>query len=456
MKAEKKLKILLADDERSIRITLGDDLRAAGHEVVETDHGEEALRLVEERTFDVVITDIRMPGADGHAVLARAKALRPETEVILITGFGTVESAVEAMRAGAFHYILKPFLNEDVVQCVARIAHLKRLEEDNRRLKERLGALAGAEGLIGTSREMQEILRTVRTVAKSSASILIRGESGTGKEVVARILHLNSPRAERPFVPVSCAALPATLLESELFGHERGAFTDAYKTRKGWFELADGGTIFLDDIDDMPPETQVKLLRALQEREIVRVGGERALKVDFRLIAATKKDLKECIAAGTFREDLFYRLNVIPLEIPPLRRRPEDIPMLVEHFIRLYSPEGRTYAVKPEVMEALVRYPWPGNVRELENAVERAVVMAGEDRYLKKEHLLRPEDAAALSAGPKGSPRTLKEVVFEAERAHIEEVLRMTGGHKARAAAILGISRKCLWEKLRDYNLSDR
>jgi transcriptional regulator with PAS, ATPase and Fis domain len=344
-------------------------------------------------------------------------------------------------------------LNQDILICVEKIAQLKKLEEDNRELKERLGKLSGIEGLIGQSREMQAIVKTIRTVAKSAASILIRGESGTGKEVIARTIHLNSLRPDDKFVAISCGALPATLLESELFGHEKGSFTDAHKMRKGWFELADGGTIFLDDIDDMPMETQVKLLRAVQEREVVRVGGERPLKVDFRIIAATKRDLQEMMGNGEFREDLFYRLNVVPIEIPPLRQRTDDIPLLVRHFIEQGSPEGRAFEVKADVMDALIRYPWPGNVRELENAVERALVLAGDSRFLKKENLLRPSGQFKTASAVPVKPHTLKEAVFEAERAHIKEVLRTTGGHKAQAASILGISRKNLWEKLRDYNI---
>jgi DNA-binding NtrC family response regulator len=453
MKHKKKMKILLADDEKTIRITLGDDLKAAGHEVLDVGHGSDALQLVEEQTFDLVITDIRMPGADGVEILKKTKTLHRDTAVIVITGFGTIESAVEAMRLGAYHYILKPFLNKDILLYVEKIAQVKQLEEDNRRLKDRLGKLAGIDGLVGNSRKMQDVLKVIRTVAKSAASVLIKGESGTGKEVIARTIHLNSLRPNEKFIAISCGALPASLLESELFGHEKGAFTDAHKMRKGWFELADGGTIFLDDIDDMPLETQVKLLRTIQEREIVRVGGERALKVDFRIIAATKKDLQEMMTKGEFREDLFYRLNVVPIDLPPLRQRTEDIPLLVAHFISIYGTGAQEFEVKPEVMDALMRYPWPGNVRELENAVERAIVLAGASKYLKKEHLLKPSTQFKTAAAIPVKPQTLKEAVYDAERIHIKEVLRVTGGHKAQAANILGISRKNLWEKLRDYNI---
>ncbi len=453
MISKKKLKILLADDEKSIRITLGDELRDAGHEVMDVGHGADALDLVEEKRFDLVITDVRMPGVSGHDILKRTRELHQDTAVIVITGFGTIESAVNAMRQGAYHYILKPFLNEDVLYCVEKIARVKRLEDDNRQLKEQLGKLAGIEGLIGTSEKMQEIVNTIRTVAPSAASVLIHGESGTGKEVIARTIHLNSSRSKNEFVAVSCGALPATLLESELFGHEKGAFTDAHRTRKGRFEMGEGGTVFLDDIDDMPFETQVKLLRTLQEREIVKVGGEKPMKVDFRLVAATKKNLIDMMREGKFREDLFYRLSVVPLEVPPLRQRTEDIPLLLNHFLAAHCVDGKEFEVKPETMEAMVRYPWPGNVRELENAVERAVVLAGQSKYLKKEHLVKPSDKFKTAASVTEKHLTLKEAVMEAERTHIKEVLRSTGGHKAQAANILGISRKSLWEKLRDYNV---
>jgi DNA-binding NtrC family response regulator len=448
-----RLKILLADDEKTIRVTLGDDLRDAGHDVDDVGHGDDALRAVEAGGYDLVITDIRMPGADGHEILKRTKEVRPETEVIIITGFGTIESAVEAMRQGAYNYILKPFLNTDLLILVERIDRLKGLREDNRRLMDQLGKMAGIENVVGTSRAMQDVLKSVRNVAKSSASVLIEGESGTGKEVIARTIHMNSDRRDEPFVAVSCGALPETLLETELFGHEKGAFTDARKERKGRFELASGGTIFLDDIDDVEPATQVKLLRTLQEREIVRVGGEKTIKVDIRLISATKRDLQELMQEGKFREDLFYRLNVVPIQLPPLRDRQEDIPLLVDHFIKLQAPKGRKYELKPDVMEALVRYAWPGNVRELENSVERAIVLAGEARFLKKENLLKLSDRFKTAAEVSAPKTTLKEIVMRAEREHIIETLKTTGGHRAQAAMILGISRKSLWEKLRDYNI---
>jgi transcriptional regulator with PAS, ATPase and Fis domain len=342
-------------------------------------------------------------------------------------------------------------MNDELLLLVARIARLRQLEEQNRTLSRDLGKLEGFEGLIATSPPMREVLDVVRTVAPSDATILIEGESGTGKEVLARAIHRNSPRRDRAFVAISCAALPETLLETELFGHERGAFTDARKDRRGRFELADGGTLFLDDVDDLGLPVQVKLLRALQERVIERVGGEKAVHVDIRVVAATKLDLAAMLAEGKFREDLYYRLNVVPLKLPPLRERTEDVPLLMRHFVERFA-RGRRYEIKPDVMQALCQYPWPGNVRELENSVERAIAMAGEASELKREHLLLPL-FQKNRGGPTPGVTTLKDVVVEAEKDHIRRVLKSTANHKAQAAALLGISRKNLWEKMRDYGI---
>jgi DNA-binding NtrC family response regulator len=447
------LEVLLVDDEESIRVTLADDLAAAGHRVTAVGDGAEAMKLCESRVFDVIVSDIRMPGIEGTELLARAKQLRPATEVILMTGFGTIESAVAALRAGAYHYVVKPFLNEDIVAHVARIAEMRALADDNARLRER-AEREGFGSVIGRSRVMQEVIRTVRTVARSDASVLIEGESGTGKEVIARAIHDASARAAGPFVPLSCASLPESLIEAELFGHEAGSFTDAKKQRRGRFELAQGGTLFLDDIDDLKLEVQVKLLRAIETRKIERVGSERRVDVDIRLLCATKKDLRQMVEAGEFREDLFFRLNVVKLKLPRLLDRAEDVPVLVEHFLRAHGG-GRPYEVKPEVMEELIRYPWPGNVRELRHAVERAIALAGEGRFLKREHLIPPADEFRSGARLTSRVATLKEVVEDAEKEHLKQVLRLTRGHRAQAAKTLGISRKNLWEKLRDYGMED-
>jgi len=447
------IEVLLVDDEETIRVTLHDDLVAAGHRVTAVANGSDALHLIESRVFDAVVSDIRMPGVEGTELLARVMQLRPATAVILMTGYGTIESAVEALRAGAYHYVVKPFLNDDIVAHVKRIGEIKALAEDNARLREKMER-EGFGTIVGRSRVMQEVVKTVKTVAKSDASVLIEGESGSGKEVIARAIHDAGPRAKGPFVPLSCASLPETLIEAELFGHEAGSFTDAKKLRRGRFELAGGGTLFLDDIDDLKLEVQVKLLRAIETRKIERVGSERLIDVDIRLVCATKKELRKLVEAGEFREDLYFRLNVVNMKLPPLRDRPEDVPMLAEHFLRAHGG-GRPYEIKPEVMEELIKYPWPGNVRELRHAIERAIALAGESRFLKREHLIQPSDEFRSGARISTRVPTLKEVVEDAEKEHLKNVLKLTRGHRAQAAKLCGITRKNLWEKLRDYGLSE-
>ncbi|MCC6670845.1 MAG: sigma-54-dependent Fis family transcriptional regulator [Planctomycetes bacterium] len=446
------MKVLLVEDEETIAVTLGDDLRQAGHEVLHTADGKEAVHILRNQVFDVVITDVRLPGADGLEVLKAAKEARPDTEVIVMTAYATVEDAVGAMRQGADDYIQKPFLNETVLERLGRLAKYRALLDENRKLKEALQGDAGLPGVVAQSRAMQDVVRVVRTVAPTEASVLIQGESGTGKECVARAIHLLSRRREGPFVAISCGALPETLLESELFGHERGAFTDAQRLRKGRFELAHGGTLFFDDIDDMPLSVQVKLLRVLQERQFERVGGEQTLQVDFRVVSATKVPLLQLVKQGKFREDLFYRLNVVPVNLPPLRQRDGDIPILVQHFVERVGA-GRQYTVKTDVMEAMCQYPWPGNVRELENHVAQAIAMAGPARVLRKEHLLPVDKSRRAALEPAMDLISLREVLVDAEREHIKKVLAAVGGHRTKAASVLGISRKVLWEKLRDYGI---
>ncbi|MEZ5965291.1 MAG: sigma-54 dependent transcriptional regulator [Planctomycetota bacterium] len=446
------MKILLVEDEKTIAVTLTDDLTQAGHEVEYTPDGAEACQILGDRVFDCVITDVRLPGASGIEVLAAAKRARPDTEVLVMTGYATVEQAVEAMRNGAFDYIQKPFLNETVVERLGRIDRFRALVDENQRLRDELKNSAGLPGVIGRSRAMQDVVKTVRTVAPTDASVLIVGESGTGKERIARAIHQLSARADQSFVAVSCGALPDTLLETELFGHERGAFTDAQKQRRGRFELADGGTIFLDDIDDMPLQTQVKLLRVIQEREFERVGGERTVHVDIRLVSATKVNLVDLVKQGKFREDLYYRLNVVPVRLPPLRERDGDVPLLVEHFIDKLGG-GRAFTVKTDVLEAMSDYAWPGNVRELENRVAQAIAMAGGATVLKKEHLLPVDKSRRAALEPPTDLKSLREVLVESEREHLRHVLRAVGGHRSKAASVLGISRKVLWEKLRDYGI---
>jgi len=446
------VKVLIADDEASILRTLSDALGDAGHAVEGVGSAEEGLAALESDRFDCLVTDIRLPGMSGIDLLKKAKALYPELYVIVITGHGSIESAVEAMKAGATEYVTKPFLNEDIVIRLERIGRELRLAEEVHRLKGELSTRYKFENLVGASDAMQQLFKKIRTIAKNEFDVLIMGESGTGKELVARAIHHNSLRAEKPFVAVSCAALPESLLEDELFGHEKGAFTDARERRAGRFEMAEGGSIFFDDIDDMSPRTQVKLLRVLQERCFERLGGTETVHVDVRAIAATKVDLRAKVEADEFREDLYYRLNVVPIHITPLRERPEDIPVLVEHFIQTYGG-GRSHTLEPVTVEAMASYAWPGNVRELENAVKRALALSSVPGVLPLKYLVPTAHYAPPGAEGGGGPTRLKDVVAESEKAHIMNTLNLTGGNRTRAAEMLGISRKNLWEKMKAYGL---
>ncbi len=450
------MQVLLVEDEQTIAITLRDDLEDAGHLVEHVADGQVAIDLLGQRVFDCVITDVRLPGKDGLEVLKAAKRARPDTEVLMMTGYATVEQAVEAMRLGADDYIQKPFLNAHVVDRLQRISRVRALIHENERLRAELDGSsrggAGLPGVIGRSRAMEGVVKAVRTVAQNDASVLIEGESGTGKERIARAIHQLGARKDKPFVALSCGALPDTLLETELFGHEKGAFTDAQKLRRGRFEVASTGTIFLDDIDDMPLSVQVKLLRVLQEREFERVGGEELVKVDIRVVSATKVPLMELVRLGRFREDLYYRLNVVPIRLPPLREREGDVALLAHHFVERLGG-GRQYAIKTEVLEAMADYSWPGNVRELENHVAQAIAMAGGATVLKKEHLLPVDKMRRAALAPPSQLAPLREVLVQAEREHLKVVLKAVGGHRTKAASVLGISRKVLWEKLKDYGI---
>jgi DNA-binding NtrC family response regulator len=448
------MKILLADDERTIAVTLADALRSAGHAVTVVPDGEQAVQAVNADLYDCVITDIRLPRVDGLKVLQSVKDLQPSCKVILITAYASVEDAVTAIKDGAEDYIQKPFFNDDVVVRLRKLERLLSLEQENKALKEELVGRRQFGALVGKSPKMQAVYDLVKSVASSEVNVLIEGESGTGKELVAEAIHYNSPRKGKPMVKMSCSVFPETLIEDELFGHVKGAFTDARADKIGRFERAHTGTIFIDDIDDLQPLPQVKLLRVLQEREFERIGSNQSVKIDVRVVVATKKDLWELVQGQHFREDLFHRLNVVRVRIPPLRERSEDIPLLAGHFIRKYS-KGRDFAVTPEVLEALQGYSWPGNVRELEHAIERAIALAGEDRILKKEHLLRPLPLAGTDVPPTGKLSTLRETVAEAEARHIKSVLGYAQGHRGETARILGITRKSLWEKMREYAIED-
>jgi len=444
--------ILLADDEKAIAITLSDDLEQAGHKVTVASDGLAAKAQLDCRRFDVLITDIKMPGMTGMELLKEAKRAHPLMEVILITGYGTIESAVEAMKSGAFEYILKPFYNDEILHLLGRIAEMRRLHQENIQLKEELGRRHQLDNIYGRSTSMQEVFRLIKTVAPTDAGILIEGESGTGKELIAKAIHFNSGRKDRDFVPFSCAQMAPSLLEDALFGHEKGAFTGADEPRKGVFERAEGGTLFLDDVDDTPLPVQVKLLRAVQERQIERLGGEATVDVDVRLLAATKIDLADAVSEGEFREDLYWRLKVVPIALPPLRDREGDVRLLTGHFIERYS-HGRAYTIEEETMARMERYSWPGNVRQLENVIQAAIAMAGEARVLREEHLLRDRARLTRPGTDTDEVMTLEEARKRAEVRGIHAALAHTNGHKAQAAKILGISRKNLWEKMRDYDI---
>ena len=449
------MRVLLAEDEVTIFVTLRDALEDAGHVVIGAQDTAAALAALEGgEPPEVVVTDVRMPGAGGMAVLQRALALDPDRPVLLMTGYATVDDAVAAMRMGAVDYVQKPFRNDTIVQRVAALARVRTLEDENRALRTQLEARGeGFAGVVGESEAMRAVFARVRTVAPTEATVTIEGESGTGKERIALALHHFSRRSAGPFVALSCAALPENLLEAELFGHERGAFTDAKKSRRGRVELADGGSLFLDDIDDMPLSVQVKLLRVLQERTFERVGSEDTLRSDFRVIVATKAPLRQLVREGRFREDLFYRVHVVPIVLPPLRERKGDVPLLVQEFVRRHGG-GRTYRIAPALLRAMDRYPWPGNVRELENALQRAIALAGDGDELAAEDLLPADPRWRGAAQVQDEVRPLREVMREAEARHLTHALELTGGHRSQAAELLGISRKVLWEKLRDHGLA--
>jgi two-component system NtrC family response regulator/two-component system response regulator HydG len=452
-----KGRIVVIDDEVNAATALEALLRDDGYEVQRAHDGRSGLQLLEKVEPDVVLTDVRMPGMDGIELLTRIKQVRPETMVVLMTAYGTVKTAVKAMKLGAEDFLGKPIDVEELEVVLQKTIEKKRLLEETRVLRERLEHKYRLDNLVGESPEMLAVFKTIRQVAPSSSSVLLLGESGTGKELFAQALHQNSPRRSKPFIRVACASLPETLLESELFGHEKGSFTGALYTRAGRFEAADGGTLFLDEIGDISPTVQVKLLRFLEEREFERVGGNKTFKVDVRIVAATHRDLKKKLEEGSFREDLYYRLNVIEIEIPPLRERASDIPLLVQHFLRKFAEanQKQVLGVSDEALAMILAYSWPGNVRELENAMERAVVLADEPE-LQPAHFptLRPVAAAAGEARPDSASgisipgSTLAAI----EREAILRTLESAGGSTSRAAAMLQISARKIQYKLKEYH----
>jgi DNA-binding NtrC family response regulator len=445
-------RILVVDDEPAQRELVGGFLRKHGFDVVEAGSGREAVARFKEESFDLVLTDQRMPDLSGLDVLEAVRSTSPEAAVVIMTAYGTIETAVSAVKAGAADYLTKPLNLDDLLHRVYRVRERQRLVAENRELREALAGRHRVEGIIGDSGRMQEVLSLVRRVAPSDATVLIRGESGTGKELIARALHQASPRATGALVKVNCAALAESLLETELFGHEKGAFTGAVASRKGRFELADGGSIFLDEIGDLPPHVQVKLLRVLQEREFERVGSSRPVKVDVRLLAATHRDLEALVREGRFREDLYYRINVVTIVLPPLRERREDLLPLIEHFLRAFAEKNgkAVRGVTREAREALLRYDYPGNIRELENLIERAVVLTRDDVIGVEDLPLALETPAQES----GEGAGIIAAVEGLERRMIREALTKADGTQTRAAEMLGISERVLRYKLKKYGLS--
>lgn len=445
-------RILIIDDEEGIRSVLADLFQGLGYKVSLEEQGKAGLKSALSSDYDLVMLDLSLPKVDGLDLLRELKESKPEMPVIIITGYASMGSAVEAMRLGAYDYITKPF-DIDNVQIVAeRAIERSRLIDENNYLRQELHSTYGFDNVIGLSPDAQKAYVLAAKVADSSASVLILGETGTGKEYLARSIHYQSPRADRPFVKVSCAALPESLLESELFGHEKGSFTGAIARRIGRFELADSGTLFLDEIGDTTPATQVKLLRALQEKQFERVGGSETLSVDVRIIAATNHNLKKAIAEKTFREDLYYRLNVVAISLPPLRERKEDIPELAGHFVNKYNQETgkKIEGISADGLAMLQRYSWPGNIRELENCIERALILC-QGKTLLPQHLLISDGAVEMSSPTPvvNEMRTLQEV----EKEHVTKVLRRCKYNQTKAASILDIDRKTLRNKIREFGL---
>jgi two-component system NtrC family response regulator len=444
-------RVLVVDDEPAqLELVVG-FLKKQGFETVLAESGAQALERFQHETVDLVLTDQKMPGMSGLDLLKAVRAINPEAAIIVITAYGTVETAVAAVKAGAADYLSKPLNLDELLYRIEQVRERHRLLSENRDLREALQRHHRIEGIIGESGQMLEVLSLVRRVAPSEATVLIRGESGTGKELIAKAIHYASPRASGRLVRVNCAALPETLLESELFGHEKGAFTGALGTRKGRFELADGGSLFLDEIGDLSLPLQAKLLRVLQEKEFERVGSSLAIRVNVRILAATHRDLEALLKTGQFREDLYYRLNVVTIVLPPLRERREDLPLLMDHFLRAFAKKnGKTIrGFTQEAREALLRYDYPGNVREIENIIERAVVLTRDDVIGKTDLPLSIHE----TEGEDSEQATLPAAVEGVERRMIKDALARSGGVQTRAAELLGISERALRYKLKKYGL---
>ncbi len=444
--------ILIVDDQQSILDVLSIMFKREGYEVLTALSGPEALDIVRNDSVDLTIADIKMMPMDGIALLEGIKEIDPEIVVVMMTAYASIQTAIDAMKKGAFEYVIKPFKMDELRLLVRRGLEQRSIIEENRNLKHQIQQKYTFDRLIGSSRQMQELFSLIRKVAPTDSTILIYGESGTGKELVARAIHYNSKRRDKAFEPINCAALPEPLLESELFGHVKGAFTGAYVDKQGLFVAADKGTIFLDEISAMSTAMQSKLLRVLQEKEIKRVGDNQQRKIDVRVVAATNENLVECVRKGTFREDLYYRLSVIPVEVIPLREKREDIPLLARHFLDEQNKKtGKNRKISPEAVSVLMSHDWPGNIREIENVIERATTLCEGDVILPEDlppRLLNGSNGAAAD-------KTLKTVVRDSERKHIRNMLRQTQGDKKKAAEILSISIPSLYRKLDQLGIND-
>jgi DNA-binding NtrC family response regulator len=464
--------ILVIDDDSSVRSILEEFLCLKGFEVSLAENGKIGLELIQENHYDLFLVDLVLPGMGGMEVLKKACLRNINVPAIVITGFGAIDTAVEAIKLGAFDYITKPFVLDELLLVIQRAFDFSKLKRENFSLKKQLKQQYDVQGLIGNSPEMQKVYGMIKKISDTDATILIQGESGTGKELIAKTIHYNSSRSQNPFIPFNCAAIPKDLLESELFGHERGAFTGAITTRIGRFERANGGTILLDEIGEMHSSFQVKLLRVLQEREFERVGGSKTIKVDVRILAATNKNLEKETMAGHFREDLFYRLSVIPLHIPPLRERPEDIPILTDYFLNYFSRKRKREALRidQKVIGLFLRYPWPGNVRELENLIERLIILNEDGRITTQELPQRFQEfpGHARKEDPEFSRRptelnsdghlpdqgiNLNRLVEEMERNLISQAMQKSHGIKSKAADLLGLKRTTLLEKIKKLEI---
>ncbi len=437
---DEKMSVMVVDDEKIVRESLFFWFEKAGYAVDTASSGFEALKKIETYAVDIMFVDIKMPGMDGITLLEKIKTEYPDTVVIIITAYGSIESAINAMKAGASDYLLKPFKPRFLSLVMEKIVQQRKLTSEYNYLKGRLEKISRFDNIIGQSSPMMEIFKLIPEIAASDASVLLTGETGTGKELVAKAIHAKSTRSQYPFIAINCGSIPDTLLESELFGHRKGSFTGATHTRKGFLEVVSGGTLFLDEIGEISSKMQIDLLRVLEEKTIIRIGSSDTINIDFRLISATRKNLQEAISSGTFREDFYYRVNVIHLHIPPLRDRKKDVPLLVQHFLKKYSQETAKHVdhISKNTLKLLKQYPWPGNVRELENAIERAVV-------LSKSRTLRSGDFSFLSTGiPRNKTPSLKEV----EQAYILEILDSCEWNITHAAKILGINRVTLHKKI--------